>query len=66
MYYHTNVRYGLKLLPGTALFVFAAPALLCSLSVSDSIGDAGHAAETSLPPKPTHTYIHKIYCRYPQ
>lgn len=48
----------MRLLPGTAFFVFATPALLCLLSVSDSIGDVGHTAETLLLPKPTHTHTH--------
>lgn len=48
--------------PGTALFVSAAPALLCLLPVSDSTSAAGCAAEISSPPIQTHTHnigIHK-------
>lgn len=41
---------GQRLLPGTALFASAAPALFCLLSVSDSTTAAGYAAESSSSP----------------
>lgn len=47
-----------NLWPGTDLFVSAGPAPPCSLSVFDSTAAAGHTAETSSPPKDTHTDQH--------
>lgn len=49
-----------ELRPGSALVASAAPALLGSLSASDSAATAGSAAVTSSPPEHTNNTAHCI------